>query len=238
MPSLDVLVLAALETVRVGLPTILDAMRGRTDYRRCDSRLDSWSRRLLEQAAVDLVCSGSEHLQDGQSYVVMSNHQSHYDIPVLFQTLRMPVRMVAKTELFRIPVLGRAMHDSGFVEIDRTDRRRALESLRLAGQRIVNDRLSIWIAPEGTRSKDGRLGPFKSGGFHLAMQAMVPILPISIDGTLAVHRAGDSTVHRGRTVRATIHPPVDTSAYQKGQLAPLMDTVRDRISSGLAAAVA
>jgi len=233
MYSLGILTNAAYETLKISVPTILDAVSKRTNYTRCDARLDSWSRRLVEQAGIVIETSGREHLVAGETYVVMSNHQSHYDIPVVFQALAIPIRMVAKTELFRIPVFGRAMLDSGFIELDRSNRRRAMESLKLAGKRIREDHLSIWIAPEGTRSVDGRLGEFKTGGFHLAREAGVPILPVTLDGTINVHRSGDSKVHRGETVKVTIHPPIQPQKYGREGVKELMAEVRAAIVSSL-----
>jgi 1-acyl-sn-glycerol-3-phosphate acyltransferase len=235
MFSLGVLLQAALETTKISLPTIADAVRGRTDYRVCDVRLSAWSKNLLDQARITLQISGREHVLPGNSYVVMSNHQSHYDIPVMFQALGIRVRMIAKAELFRIPVMGRAMIDSGFVELDRSNRRRAVESMRVAKRRIVQDGLSIWIAPEGTRSRDGRPGPFKTGGFYLALDAGVPILPVTIDGTIDVLRSGDTIVHKGRSVRVKIHAPIDVRDYTRQTMRELMDQVRTRIEDGLPA---
>lgn len=233
MLSLNILALAAVETLKISVPTIADAVVHRTNYRRCDVRLDAWSRRLLEQAELGLRVQGREHIQPGQSYVVMSNHQSLYDIPVVFQALGVPVRMIAKTELFRIPVMGRAMLDSGFVELDRSNRRRALHSLKVAKQRILEDGLSIWIAPEGTRSKDGQLGQFKSGGFHLALEAGVPILPVTIDGSYLAHRSGAWQVQRGVTVGVEVHPPVLAAQFGRARINELMNRVRASISAGL-----
>lgn len=233
MYSLGILTSAAFETFKISVPTIVDALSHRTNYARCDARLDSWSKRLVEQAGIVIQTSGREHLVAGSTYVVMSNHQSHYDIPVLFQALSIPVRMVAKTELFRLPIFGRAMLDSGFIELDRSNRRRAMESLKLAGKRIREDRLSIWIAPEGTRSKDGALAEFKTGGFHLAREAGVPILPVTLDGTIRVHKPGESLVHRGETVRVTIHPPLEPSKYGREGTKDLMADVRAAILSSL-----
>lgn len=233
MFSLGVLVRAALETTKISIPTIADAVRGRTDFKICDGRLNEWSKTLLDQARITLQISGREHVVPGTSYVVMSNHQSHYDIPVMFQALGLRVRMIAKTELFRIPVMGRAMLDSGFVELDRSNRRRAVESMRVAKRRILQDGLSIWIAPEGTRSRDGRTGPFKTGGFYLALDAGVPILPVTIDGTIDVLRSGDTVVHKGRTVRVKIHAPIDVSEFTRQRMRQLMDQVKSRIDEGL-----
>ena len=232
MYSLGILSKAAFETFRISVPTIWDAALQRTNYQRCDARLETWSRTLVSQAGIAIRTLGRENLIQGETYVVMSNHQSHYDIPVIFQALSIPVRMVAKTELFRVPVFGRAMLDSGFIELDRGNRRRAMESLKLAGKRIREDKLSIWIAPEGTRSKTANIGEFKTGGFHLAREADVPILPVTIDGTIHVHRAGDRVVHRGRTVKVVIHQPIHPSAYGRVGVKELMDDVRTSIESG------
>jgi 1-acyl-sn-glycerol-3-phosphate acyltransferase len=236
MYSLGILTTAVYETLKISFPTLWDAVTNRTNYERCDVRLDSWSRRLVEQAGIVIETTGREHLVPGETYVVMSNHQSHYDIPVIFQALAIPVRMVAKTELFRLPVFGQAMLDSGFVELDRSNRRRAMESLKLAGKRIREDHLSIWIAPEGTRSIDGTLGEFKTGGFHLAREAGVRILPVTLNGTLRVHRSGDSKVHRGETVHVTIHPPIHPQTYGREGVKGLMAEVRAAIVSSLPAA--
>lgn len=233
MYSLGILTNAAYETLKISIPTLVDAVVDRTNYQRCDQRLDSWSRRLVEQAGIIIETTGRDHLTMDETYVVMSNHQSHYDIPVIFQALAIPVRMVAKSELFRIPVFGRAMLDSGFIELDRSNRRRAMESLKLAGKRIREDRLSIWIAPEGTRSVDGVVGEFKTGGFHLAREANVRILPVTLNGTIRVHRSGDSKVNRGETVRVVVHPPVEPAKYGREGVKELMTEVRRAILSGL-----
>ncbi|HEX2732680.1 MAG TPA: lysophospholipid acyltransferase family protein [Polyangiaceae bacterium] len=238
MFSVDILVKAAIETTKISIPTIADAVLHRTNFKVCDGRLHSWSKNLLEQARITLQITGREHVSPGTTYVVMSNHQSHYDIPVMFQALGIRVRMIAKTELFRIPVMGRAMIDSGFVELDRSNRRRAVESMKIAKRRMLDDGLSIWIAPEGTRSRDGRLGEFKTGGFYLALDAAVPILPVTIDGSIDVLRSGDTVVNKGRTVQVRIHQPIDVTTYSRPRMRDLMDLVHSRIASGLQAPAA
>jgi 1-acyl-sn-glycerol-3-phosphate acyltransferase len=233
MASYGILARAAVETLRISVPTLADWILDRTDFHRCDGRHDSWSRRLVEQAKVHIETTGLEHLDRTKSYVVMSNHQSHYDIPIVFQALKIPIRMVAKTELFKSPVMGPAMEKSGFVEVDRKNSRRAIQQMRVARQRLQHDGLSIWIAPEGTRSADGRMGEFKSGGFHLAFATEAPILPLSICGSIRVHKTGDREVHLGRRVPVVVHPPVDPLAYGKRRLRELMADVRESIERSL-----
>jgi len=228
-----VLLLAAYETAKISLPTIVDALRGGADPRVCDQRLDSWSRNLLNQAQVSIETRGRELIQPGQSYIVMSNHQSLYDIPVLFQSLLIPIRMVAKKELFRIPVMGGGMRGAGFIELDRKNRHEAVRSLNRARERLLADKTSLWIAPEGTRSIDGTLGEFKRGGFYLAIESGLSILPVTIDGSLRIHRAGMGTVHKGLTVTVTVSPSIDPSRYSKQEVRQMMDDVKQAIARHL-----
>jgi 1-acyl-sn-glycerol-3-phosphate acyltransferase len=233
MVSYGILVKAAVETLRISIPTLVDGLLDRTDYHRCDGRLDSWSRNLVEQAKIRIDVEGLSNLDRKQSYVVMSNHQSHYDIPIVFQALGIPIRMVAKTELFRVPVMGPAMAKSGFVEVDRNNSRRAIQQMRVAKHRLQHDGLSIWIAPEGTRSLDGRMGEFKSGGFHLALATEARILPLSVCGSIRIHRSGEEHVNLGQRVKVVVHPTVEPADYGKRRLRELMGVVRERIESGL-----
>jgi 1-acyl-sn-glycerol-3-phosphate acyltransferase len=234
--SADVLALAAIETVKICVPTIVDGWLGRVDARVCDRRLDSWSKALLRVAKVNVLTVGREHVQPGESYVVMSNHQSHFDIPVVFQALGIPLRMVAKKELFRIPVMGPAMRYSGFVEVDRARRTRAVRSLSAARERMTSDRTSVWIAPEGTRSTNGELGKFKRGGFHLAIDARLRILPVIVEGTLRIHKAGETVVHKHQSVSVTVRPPIDAPAYGRPRTDELVAATREAILAGLLAA--
>jgi 1-acyl-sn-glycerol-3-phosphate acyltransferase len=231
--SADVLALAAFETVKICVPTIVDGWLGRVDARVCDQRLDRWSRGLLRIAKVNVLTVGREHITPGESYVVMSNHQSHFDIPVIFQALGIPMRMVAKKELFRIPVMGPAMRYSGFVEVDRARSTRAMRSLSAARERLNQDRTSVWIAPEGTRSTTGELGKFKRGGFHLAIDAGLRILPVVVDGSLRIHRAGETHVHKHQTVGVTIRPPIDAPGFGRARTEGLIEAVRATIVEAL-----
>jgi 1-acyl-sn-glycerol-3-phosphate acyltransferase len=231
--SADVLVWAAFETAKICVPTIIDGWLGRVSPRKCDQRLDRWSKNLVRLAGIQVETRGREHITPGESFVVMSNHQSHFDIPVVFQALGIPIRMVAKRELFRIPVMGSAMRYSGFVEVDRSRHARAVRSLAAARERLQRDQTSVWIAPEGTRSVDGALAAFKRGGFHMAIDAGLRILPVAVDGTLRVLRAKETQVHKGQTVRVVIRPPVEVSSYGRARTDELVAAVRVSIVQGL-----
>lgn len=224
---------AIAETAWISVPTVIDSALDRCTADACDRRLDSWSRRLLEQADIRIEVRGIENAPVGETFVVMSNHQSLYDIPVIFQVLQRRVRMVAKTELFKVPVWSRAMRAAGFVEVDRQNRHRAIASLRRAKEALAAG-TSIWIAPEGTRSESGRLASFKQGGFHLALDTGARILPVAIDGTREVLLARGWTVHPGKDVRVTICPPIDASEYGTGRRNELSDAVRRAIATHIA----
>ncbi len=221
-------------TLRISVPTLFDALMGRLTPELCDARLDWWSKRLLAQAEVSLQVSGVEHARSAQAFVVMSNHQSLYDIPALYQALPLRLRMVAKAELFRIPIWAQAMRVAGFVELDRSARERAIESLDRAKVAVARG-TSIWIAPEGTRSRDGAVGPFKLGGFHLAVGAAAQILPVSISGTRLILPAKGARVERGAIVRVTVHPAIDPATYGNEVNDSLVQAVRDTIQSAVEA---
>jgi len=230
--SLYHLLHAALVTLRISLPTVWDAARGQLTTEVCDARLDFWSRKLVERADMQISVFGAEHALAGRSYVVMSNHQSHYDIPVLYRALPLSMRMVAKRELFRIPLWSSAMHKAGFVELDRSNRERAIESLNRSRD-VLAAGTSIWIAPEGTRSMSGELGPFKKGGFKLAAGIGAPILPVTIVGTREALPSRGRKVMNGARVRVTVHPAVETSGFSAEAVDPLVDRVRSAIASAL-----
>ena len=214
------------------MPTIVEALRGTLTPEACDARLDWWSKRLLSKARISLVVSGQEHAARGSTFVVMSNHQSHYDIPVLYQSLPLRLRMVAKSELFRIPIWAQAMRAAGFVELSRAARERAIQSLDRAREALTGG-TSIWIAPEGTRSKDGALGPFKLGGFHLAVGAGARILPVTVSGTRQTLPAKSGRVTSGVQVQVTVHAPVDPKLFGSEVCEPLVEAVRSKIASAL-----
>ncbi len=226
------------ETLAISVPTVVDATRSRLTKQACDDRLASWSRRIVEHLGMSIDVRGRENLGRKATYLVMSNHQSHYDIPVLFHVLGPPygasLRMIAKIELFSFPFFGRAMREAGFIAIDRNSRNSALASLRRAKD-AMRSGVNVWIAPEGTRSPNGELLPFKKGGFHLALDVGEPILPVTVQGTLRALPRGSAMSQRGADVRVTIHPEIDVSTYPHNAngISALCADVRAVIASGL-----
>lgn len=230
MASPGIILEIAAHTLRASVPTALDGLLGRVDRGVVDRRIDVWSRALLRELGVRVRVHGAEHLRDWRPALVMSNHQSHYDVPVLFQVIPPPLRMIAKAELGRVPIWGAAMRAAGIVFVDRSDRARAIASLALAKSELAQG-VSVWIAPEGTRSRDGALGPFKKGGFVLAEEVGAEIVPVTISGTREVLPADSLDVQRGVEVQVTVHPRVDPRAFPDRDA--LIAAVRAAIGSAL-----
>jgi 1-acyl-sn-glycerol-3-phosphate acyltransferase len=222
-------------TARITVNTVINAAFGRIDQDLLDKRLAAWAQTMMDEARITLVVRGREHLGDGnETFILMSNHQSHFDIPVLYRAIPRRIRMVAKAELFRIPLFGRAMKAAGFVKVNRDDRRQAVQSLRDSASMLEHGTL-LWIAPEGTRSVSGQLGTFKSGGFHVALETGHRILPIAISGTRQVLQSGTIDLHRGHHVTVTILPPIDPRAFGPSRRKDLVEAVRTAIASALPA---
>lgn len=244
------------ETLAVSAPTVVDAARGRLTKQTCDERLEHWASCVVRNAEMMITVHGREHIENGSlspgtlhedededekpakprpTYVVMSNHQSHYDIAVLYYVLGANIRMVAKKELFDLPLFGRAIREAGFIEVDRKNTEKAIRSLDGAKEFIARG-THLWIAPEGTRSPTGKLMPFKKGGFMIAMKMGAPILPITIRGTRDSLPAKGMLSKAGVEVHVTIHPPIPIPPNLSNERAArdaLIHDVRAAIESAL-----
>lgn len=193
---------------RISVPSVVEFFTGSMKRRDIDERARWFGRRVVALLRIDLVATGAERVPPGRSYVYMSNHQSDLDIPVLYATLPSPtIRMLAKKELFQIPLWGKALRAAEFVEVDRSNHVRAMESIERAEQ-LIRDGVSVYLAPEGTRSRDGRIGPLKKGGFHLAKKTGTPIVPVAIRGTIDILPKGSVRMHPGKRVEVTIGAPI------------------------------
>ena len=183
-----------------------------------------WSGWILGFLGIPLAVTGRERLEPGQTYVLMSNHQSVFDIFALFRSCDRPFRMVAKRILFWIPILGWSMWMCGFIPIDRSNRDSAIRSLDRAARKIRSG-VSVLVFPEGTRSRDGTLQPFKKGGFMMALEAGVPVVPVVVLGTDAIMEKGSLRVGRA-DVTVRIGTPIETSGRGARGRDRLMDEVR------------
>jgi len=191
-----------------------------------------WARISLLLAGTRVTLRGTEHLPPGP-VMFMSNHQSGFDILALLATLPRETRWIVKKELFNIPIFGTSMKRGGYIPLDRRDAHQALKSIEKAAEAIRSGK-SIVIFPEGTRSKNLRLLPFKRGGFMLALRTGIPVVPVTINGSGKVNPAGKLKLH-SNPISVTLHPPVmpETGASHEESEAILIQKVRDAISSTL-----
>lgn len=194
---------AIYKTLSISIPTVAEALTGRLTVERCDERLHDWSHAIVKQAGVELTVEGLDRVPRERACIFMSNHQSHFDIPIIYVAFPGTLRMVAKAELFRVPIWGRAMRHAGFVSVDRSgDRAQAVSAMREAAEALARG-INIWIAPEGTRSPDGKLGKLKKGGFLMAQSTGAPIVPLAIDGSRDILPKNTTLVRPGAVVRVT-----------------------------------
>ncbi len=187
-----------------------------------------WSHGLARGLGLEVVPHGRQRVDPGRTYVIMSNHQSHVDIVALLEALPIVPGFLAKKELRKIPIFGRAMEVGGHVFIDRAHRHQAFEAIAEAAEQVRHG-ASIVIFPEGTRAARPGVKPFKKGGFHLARQAGVPILPVGVRGSAAVLPKHTQRLRPGR-VEVHIGEPIAADVVTSLPLEELIGTVRARIS--------
>lgn len=160
-------------------------------------------------------------------HIFLMNHQSAFDIPVAFAVIPVNIRFIAKHVLKWIPFLGWYMAGTGMIFLNRSNRREAMRSLKLAGERIRAGS-NILAFPEGTRSKDGRILPFKKGSFVLAVEAGVPIVPMAVEGTRGMLPKGSIRLRR-HPLRVKVGQPISTAGIKGAERETLMNQVRDII---------
>jgi 1-acyl-sn-glycerol-3-phosphate acyltransferase len=185
----------------------------------------------LRTVGVRVEVQGLEHLDPRQSYLFLSNHQSMLDIIVLLAHLRRTPAFLIKKELFRLPVFNPGLYWIDCVPVDRTHRDRAVESVHRAAAALRRG-IDFVAYPEGTRTRTGRLQPFKKGPFYMAVEAGVPIVPVTVDGAFDLMPKGTIRCRPGR-VRLTFHPPVPVHGYTVETLDDLMARVRRTIALAL-----
>ncbi len=168
----------------------------------------TWSRLILLTTGVRVDVAGLDRLHPARTYVFVANHQSIYDIPILFWALPYQIRIIAKESLGRFPILGWHLRRTGHMLVDRHRPNRA----RIFGwaSRLMSDGLSLIVFPEGTRSRDGRVGRFKGGSFYLALEAGLPVVPLSVVGSRHVMLKGRLAAYPGQ-VQLVVHEPIETA---------------------------
>jgi 1-acyl-sn-glycerol-3-phosphate acyltransferase len=187
----------------------------------------TWARWILRTTGVRVKVTGLEHLEAGRSYVFAANHQSIYDIPILFSSIPVQLRIVAKESLGRIPFMGWHLHRAGHLLVNRRNPGPGIvEKMR----RLVGESSSLIVFPEGTRSTDGVVGRFKKGPFAVAIDAGLPIVPVSLAGSRHVMKKNRLMVCPGE-VELTVHAPVPTEGVRREGLQAFATRVREIVAA-------
>ena len=196
----------------------------------CDKAARRWASNILWAAKVPVVLEGVENLLTDEPQIVVSNHQSWFDVFALAAHLPVRYRFVAKQELGGIPIFGNAWKSCGHVSVDRGNREAAIESLDQAWREIHEEKLTMVLFPEGTRSPDGRLQMFKKGAFVMAIQGQVPLVPVAVVGSRDVMPKGRLRVRSG-PITLRIGAPIPTEGSTIRDRNRLLDESRDAIAA-------
>jgi 1-acyl-sn-glycerol-3-phosphate acyltransferase len=189
----------------------------------------TWSWLILKTSGIRVRVEGLEHVHPGEATIYCVNHQSAMDIPVLFVNLPVQFRFVAKHSLFKLPFMGSHLRRSGHIPVDRDHPQQAMKSMKKVAQEIREGK-SVLLFPEGHRSRNGQLLPFKAGSFYIAILAGVPIVPITINGTPYVLKPDTYHVRAGQT-EMIVHPPIITAGLTLHDVGVLSHKVKDAIAS-------
>lgn len=214
----------SLYTIVLGSLSLLSSLIDRTGDlgHRCAR---AWAQLILKTTGVRVEVSGLELLDVRCSYVLAANHQSIYDIPILFASVPLQLRIVAKASLGRVPFLGWHLLRTGHLLVDR---RNPGAGIVAKMRRLVSESHSLIVFPEGTRSVDGRVTRFKKGSFLVAIDAQLPVVPVSIAASRHVMKKGQLMVSPA-TVQLTIHAPVSTAGVNRGGVGAFAEGIRDLV---------
>ena len=226
--ALLLLIAAIPVTMFFSIITLIDILFVRKSELKVQVFPISWGKTFCRIAGVEVEITGEENLTSGQTYIFAGNHVSQFDIFSFQGYFPHGFRWIAKKELFRIPFFGKAMLRAGIISIDRSQGREAMKSLNRAAEQIASG-TSVLIFPEGTRSRDGRLKPFKTGAITLAIKAGVPVVPIGFNGTYEILPKGKFLARSGKiTIR--IGEPIPTHDYKPRDKQELARHLHDRVA--------
>jgi 1-acyl-sn-glycerol-3-phosphate acyltransferase len=211
-------------TIVLGLYVIIATLVTRSG-RTTDRVGRVWSRWIVRVCGIDLRVEGLEHLRPGQSYVLISNHLSNFDIWCTLASLPITVRFVAKKELLRLPVFGQALALSDHIVIDRQDPDSAIAKINHAAANAGGG-IGILFYAEGTRSRDGKIHDFKRGGVTLALRTGLSVVPVTVSGTRKFLPRGCAVIRPGGQVRLVLGEPIPTASVPYEQREALNERVR------------
>ena len=217
---------ATIATIILGIPVMVAGLLSRTGNLAFSiSKL--WAYTMLAVSFVRTEIKNKNKILKGTPYIIISNHQSHYDIITLVTTLGIQFRWIIKKEILKLPIFGYALYASRNIFIDRSNTTSAIESINKGFDRLPNG-VSVMVFAEGTRSPDGQIHEFKKGGFITAVRLKIPILPVTINGSRRVMRKGSFTLKPGK-IQVVIGDPIDTSSYTTDTVQELIGKTRQAI---------
>jgi len=194
-----------------------------------------WSRSFFWLMFLPVSVKGQEHIQKGQSYVFVANHQSMFDVWLVYGWLPVIFKWLMKAELRKVPFVGTGCKAAGHIFIDRRNAKAAMESLKEVEKQLVDGVCTV-IFPEGTRTMDGEVGRFKRGAFQIAMDLGLPVIPLSLDGCFDVLPKGKPFVHRV-ACSMYIGEPIDLKQFKDAEGNPdanaAIEAVRDAVIKGM-----
>jgi 1-acyl-sn-glycerol-3-phosphate acyltransferase len=217
---------ATIATIILGIPVMVAGLLSRTGNLAFSiSKL--WAYTMLAVSFVRTEIKNKNKILKGTPYIIISNHQSHYDIITLVTTLGIQFRWIIKKEILKLPIFGYALYASRNIFIDRSNTARAIESINKGIDRLPKG-VSVMVFAEGTRSPDGQIHEFKKGGFVTAVRRKIPILPVTVNGSRRVMRKGSFTFKPGK-IQIVIGDPINTSGYTTDTVQELIDKTRQAI---------
>lgn len=225
---------AAYTTFFAGLLAWFLGARNPTDPR-IERLIQWWAQKWLRAARCTLEVRGVENVDRSRSYVVVANHVSNLDVVACFAAIPLPIRYLAKKELFNVPILAQAMRAVGIIEVDRSGRAAAIASVNAQSKPVISRGHSLIIYPEGTRSYHGDLQRFKMGAFAMAAAANMPILPVAIHGTWEAWKPHSPWIRGNSHITVTIHESIDTEGLAQADLESLRLSTHTLISTTLSA---
>lgn len=228
-----IILLTVFYTAYVCSRSIYRYFRGTTNRAWVDRVIQKWADKVLQLAAVDCTVVNPYGIQpeQGTSTIVMCNHSSLYDIPISFKAFpNNSLRMLSKKELASIPLMGKGMEWAEFPFIDRKNRQQAVKDLEKV-KNLLKSGIIMWIAPEGTRSRDGKLAAFKKGVFLMAIEAKATIIPMGIRGAYNILPAKKTSLNTNQAVEIHIGKPINTANYTVNNKDELIQLVHTAIAN-------
>ena len=217
---------ATIATIFLGTPVMVAGMLSRTGNLAFSiSKL--WAYTMLAVSFVRTEIKNKENIKQGTSYIIISNHQSQFDILALVTTLGIQFRWIIKNEILKVPIFGYALYASRNIFIDRSNTASAIESINKGIDRLPKN-AGVMVFAEGTRSPDGQIHEFKKGGFVTAIRRKIPILPVTVNGSRRILPKG-SLIFKPGKIQVVIGDPIDTSGYTTETADQLIDKTRRAI---------